>query len=171
MNLGKVGEFFGFKPAQGEYIEDYVEDPAYDVKYKEGAYPYDDPTYGDEYMRSGAPGSTPLPPLGLGPDRYGSPEDKPYRAPRPTAHISTVSPQDFVEVELIGRRFRENTPVVVNLRGIEKPLKQRIVDFCSGLVFALDGTIERPSQNVFLLKPAEAVIDDAELRRIEQDYQ
>lgn len=163
-------EFFGMASPteQPDYAEDYVESEDFSDKYND-SYGYGD-SYQDDYDASAHPGSTPLPPLDRG--RYGdrrSGEDR-YTSPRRSAQITTVSPKNYAEAELIGQRFREGNPVVMDLSKLDSDLGQRLVDFASGLVFALNGTVERIAKKVFLLSPAETTVDASERRRLEHNY-
>lgn len=169
-------EFFGMaSPAeQPEYVEDYVESDDYDDKYDDkysDSYGYGD-SYQEDYAASARPGSTPLPPLDR--SRYGGSRQadaRPYPQARQSAQITTVSPKSYAEAELIGQRFREGNPVVMDLSKLDSDLGQRLVDFASGLVYALNGSVERIAKKVFLLSPAETVVDEGERRRLERDYE
>lgn len=159
--VNKFKEFFGMiPPEEGEYDDDYVDDPGY-------AYPdnekYGDYSYGEDYR----PGATPLPPLHQ-PGRYEEAQSR--YAPREAKQITTVSPQSYAEAELVGKRFREGNPVVVDLSRLDTDLGQRLIDFSSGLVYAMDGSLERIARKVFLLSPAETVVNEEERRRIEDNY-
>lgn len=169
-------EFFGMAAPAGEpdYVEDYVEEDEYHDKYSDKY--GDDYGYGDEYREDYAtptrPGSTPLPPLDR--NRYGTsrqPDDRQYARLRTATKITTVSPKSYAEAELIGKRFRDGNPVVMDLSKLDSSLGQRLLDFASGLVFALNGSVERIAKKVFLLSPAETVVDDSERRRLERDYE
>jgi FtsZ-interacting cell division protein YlmF len=54
----------------------------------------------------------------------------------------------------VGEHFREGNPVIINLDDTEESERKRLVDFASGLVFGLQGRIEKISLRVFLLSPA-----------------
>src|SRR5690554_1230698 len=79
-------------------------------------------------------------------------------APEPVEHdlrrISTVHPSTYNEARVIGESFRDGTPVIMNLTGMSESEAKRMVDFAAGLVFGLHGTIERVTNRVFLLSPA-----------------
>ena len=59
-------------------------------------------------------------------------------------------------------------PVIVNLRGTDPTLVRRLVDFSSGLVYALDGSIRKVSEGVLLVSPPRVKILDRELRRLSE---
>lgn len=68
--------------------------------------------------------------------------------------IVTFHPRAYEEARAIGSAFREGIPVILNLTDVPEADAKRILDFCSGLVYGLDGAIEKVTQRVFLLSPA-----------------
>ncbi len=72
--------------------------------------------------------------------------------------ITTVHPRNYNEARIIGEHFREGTPVIMNLTDMDDSDAKRLVDFSAGLVFGRRGSIERVTQKVFLLTPANVEI-------------
>jgi len=70
------------------------------------------------------------------------------------ARITTLHPRTYNEARTIGEHFREGTPVIMNLTEMMDSDAKRLVDFAAGLVFGLHGSIERVTNKVFLLSPA-----------------
>lgn len=68
--------------------------------------------------------------------------------------ITTLHPRTYNDAKTIGLEFREGTPVIMNLTEMEDADAKRIVDFAAGLVFGQRGTLERVTNKVFLLSPA-----------------
>ena len=68
--------------------------------------------------------------------------------------ITTIHPHTYNDARRIGEEFREGVPVIMNLTEMDDVDAKRIVDFAAGLVFGLHGTIERVTNKVFLLSPA-----------------
>jgi cell division inhibitor SepF len=66
----------------------------------------------------------------------------------------TVRPRSFNQAQEIADYFKEGLPVIVNLEGLDGEMPRRIIDFASGMCYALGGTIEKVGTGVFLLKPA-----------------
>ena len=64
-------------------------------------------------------------------------------------------PRSFGEAEEVGQRLKEGRAVVVNLHKLDRDYAQRTIDFLTGVVFALDGKIQKIGQNVILCSPAE----------------
>ena len=76
-----------------------------------------------------------------------------------------VSPSSFNEAQGIGDRFKSGQPVIVNLQGVERDLRRRLVDFASGLCYALGGKMDRVADQVYLLTPADVEVSDDDTRR------
>ena len=68
--------------------------------------------------------------------------------------IVTLHPRFYNKARTIGEQYREGNPVIINLTDMDESERKRLVDFASGLVFGLHGTIERVTSKVFLLSPA-----------------
>ncbi len=72
--------------------------------------------------------------------------------------ITTIHPRTYNEAKKIGESFREGTPVIMNLTALDDADAKRLVDFAAGLVFGLQGAIERVTNKVFLLSPADVEV-------------
>ena len=88
-----------------------------------------------------------------------------YTPPRPAAasaidpyRITTMHPRTYNEARTIGEHFREGIPVIMNLTDMDDSDAKRLVDFSAGLVFGMHGSIERVTNKVFLLTPANVEI-------------
>jgi cell division inhibitor SepF len=92
-------------------------------------------------------------------ERTGSGAGEPYR-------ITTLHPQRYDDARTIGEHFRDGTPVIMNLSEMGDPDAKRLVDFAAGLVFGLRGSIERVTQKVFLLSPANVDVTAEDKARI-----
>ncbi|WP_116113132.1 cell division protein SepF [Austwickia chelonae] len=68
--------------------------------------------------------------------------------------ITTIHPKTYNDARNIGEAFREGTPVIMNLTDLDDADAKRLVDFAAGLVFGLQGAIERVTNKVFLLSPS-----------------
>ena len=68
--------------------------------------------------------------------------------------ITTLHPTTYNEARTIGEHFREGVPVIMNLTEMDESDAKRLVDFAAGLAFGLRGSIERVTNRVFLLSPA-----------------
>jgi len=103
------------------------------------------------------------------------------RGPRPVAavqpelspmdRIVTLHPRTYSEARAIGEQYREGNPVIMNLSDMEETERKRLVDFASGLVFGLHGSIERVTSKVFLLSPENvSVSNDAKTAAAEASF-
>jgi cell division inhibitor SepF len=72
--------------------------------------------------------------------------------------ITTLHPRTYNEARTIGEHFREGIPVIMNLTDMDDADAKRLVDFSAGLVFGMHGSIERVTNKVFLLTPANVEI-------------
>jgi cell division inhibitor SepF len=89
-----------------------------------------------------------------------APQLQPMQRPAPAleeerrTQITTLHPTTYNEARQIGERFRDGSPVIMNLTEMDEADAKRLVDFAAGLAFGLRGTIERVTNRVFLLSPA-----------------
>lgn len=70
------------------------------------------------------------------------------------AKVILFEPRNFDEVDEIGKYFKGNSAVVINLHKLTREYAQRAIDFLTGIAFALDGTIQKIGTNVILCSPA-----------------
>jgi cell division inhibitor SepF len=84
----------------------------------------------------------------------------------PLAKITTLRPKDYSEARTIGERFRDGTPVIMDLVTMDNADAKRLVDFAAGLAFALRGSFDKVATKVFLLSPADIDVSAEERRRI-----
>lgn len=75
-----------------------------------------------------------------------------------------ITPTSFNEAQGIGDRFKAGQPVIVNLQGVERDLRRRLVDFASGLCYALGGKMDRVADQVYLLTPADVEVSSDDTR-------
>ncbi|MFN3254630.1 MAG: cell division protein SepF [Ilumatobacter sp.] len=68
----------------------------------------------------------------------------------------TVRPRRFDQAQEVADAFKSGTPVIMNLEGTERDVARRLIDFASGICYALDGTMEKVATGVYLLKPSAA---------------
>jgi cell division inhibitor SepF len=84
----------------------------------------------------------------------------------PLSKITTLRPRTFAEAAIIGERFRDGTPVIMDLVEMSNSDARRLVDFAAGLAFALRGSFDKVATKVFLLSPADVDVSAEERRRI-----
>jgi cell division inhibitor SepF len=82
--------------------------------------------------------------------------------------ITTLHPRTYNEARTIGEHFREGTPVIMNLTEMVDSDAKRLVDFAAGLIFGLRGSIERVTNKVFLLSPANIEVTAEDKARMAQ---
>ena len=84
----------------------------------------------------------------------------------PLSKITTLRPKDYSEARTIGERFRDGTPVIMDLVTMDNADAKRLVDFAAGLAFGLRGSFDKVATKVFLLSPADIDVSAEERRRI-----
>jgi len=84
----------------------------------------------------------------------------------PLSKITTLRPKDYSEARTIGERFRDGTPVIMDLVTMDNADAKRLVDFAAGLAFALRGSFDKVATKVFLLSPADVDVTPDDRRRI-----
>ena len=67
--------------------------------------------------------------------------------------VHLVIPKNFNDAQDVADKFKDQIPVILNLQGSETDLSKRLIDFASGLTYALDGGMQRIADKVFLLTP------------------
>ena len=82
------------------------------------------------------------------------------------ARITTLHPRTYNEARTIGEHFREGIPVIMNLTEMVDSDAKRLVDFAAGLIFGLHGSIDRVTNRVFLLCPANVEVTAEDKARI-----
>jgi cell division inhibitor SepF len=85
--------------------------------------------------------------------------------PGAPAKVHLVVPRSFNDAQQIADRFKAQMPVIVNLQGSDTELSKRLIDFASGLTYALDGSMQRVADKVFLLTPRNVELSAEERAR------
>jgi len=67
--------------------------------------------------------------------------------------VHLVLPRSFNDAQQIADRFKQQIPVILNLQNADAELSKRLIDFASGLTYALNGGMQRVADKVFLLTP------------------
>jgi cell division inhibitor SepF len=89
-------------------------------------------------------------------------------APMQSAKVHVVAPAKFADAQEIGDRFKNGQPVIVNLQSNERELARRMIDFCSGVTYALAGSMDKVADQVFLLTPSNVEVSAEEKRRLQE---
>jgi cell division inhibitor SepF len=107
---------------------------------------------------------------GPGGDPGARPQSAVVRPIQPVASAKPqlVNPTSFNHAQEVADRFKGNTPVIVNLQGVDRDLSRRIIDFASGLCYGLGGQMEKVANQVYLLTPLNVEVSAEERRRLEE---
>ena len=80
--------------------------------------------------------------------------------------VHLVIPKSFNDAQQVADKFKDDVPVILNLQGTETDLSKRLIDFASGLTYALDGGMQRIADKVFMLTPRNVEISAEERARL-----
>jgi cell division inhibitor SepF len=88
------------------------------------------------------------------------------------SRVFVSEPKEFEEIQVIADNFKNDIPVIINLQKADQDLGKRVIDFCSGLTYALEGNIKKVAEKVFLITPfnVEVSSEEKELLREEGFY-
>jgi cell division inhibitor SepF len=80
--------------------------------------------------------------------------------------VHFVAPKSFNDVQDVADKFKDQIPVILNLQSTDTDLAKRLIDFSSGLTYALDGGMQRVADKVFLLTPRNVEVSAEERARL-----
>jgi cell division inhibitor SepF len=80
--------------------------------------------------------------------------------------VHLVIPKSFNDAQDVADKFKDSIPVILNLQGSDADLSKRLIDFASGLTYALDGGMQRIADKVFLLTPRNVEVSAEERARL-----
>jgi cell division inhibitor SepF len=80
--------------------------------------------------------------------------------------VHLVVPRSFNDAQQIADKFKESIPVILNLQTADQELSKRLIDFTSGLTYALNGSMQRVADKVFLLTPRNVEVSAEERARV-----
>jgi cell division inhibitor SepF len=90
---------------------------------------------------------------------------EPVRGPG-TSRVHLVVPRGFNDAQTLADRFKDGVPVILNLQSADAELSKRLIDFASGLTYALDGGMQRVADKVFLLTPRDVELSAEDRARM-----
>ena len=85
---------------------------------------------------------------------------------QPQVKVHLVMPKSFNDAQVVADKFKNAIPVILNLQSSETELAKRLIDFASGLTYALDGGMQRVADKVFLLTPRNVEVSAEERQRM-----
>ena len=83
--------------------------------------------------------------------------------------VHLVVPKNFNDAQQIADRFKDDVPVILNLQSADPELSRRLIDFASGLTYALDGGMQQVADKVFMLSPRNVEVSAEERARMLSD--
>jgi cell division inhibitor SepF len=86
--------------------------------------------------------------------------------PSGNVQVHLVIPRSFNDAQQIADKFKQSIPVILNLQSSDAELSKRLIDFASGLTYALNGGMQRVADKVFLLTPRNVEVSAEERARM-----
>jgi cell division inhibitor SepF len=80
--------------------------------------------------------------------------------------MHVVTPRSFNDAQQVADEFKRSKPVIINLQATDRELSKRLIDFSSGMTYALGGGMQRIAQGIFLLTPEDVEVSAEEKARI-----
>jgi cell division inhibitor SepF len=80
--------------------------------------------------------------------------------------VHLVIPRNFNDAQQVADQFKRKVPVILNLQTTDHELSKRMIDFSSGLTYALDGGMQRIAEKIFLLTPRNVEVSAEERARL-----
>jgi cell division inhibitor SepF len=80
--------------------------------------------------------------------------------------MHVVTPRSFNDAQQVADEFKRSQPVIINLQSTDRELSKRLIDFSSGMTYALGGGMQRIAQGIFLLTPQNVEVSAEEKARI-----
>ena len=80
--------------------------------------------------------------------------------------VHLVIPRNFNDAQQVADQFKRSVPVILNLQTTDHELSKRMIDFCSGLTYSLDGGMQRIAEKMFLLTPRNVEVSAEEKARL-----
>jgi len=162
-----------------DWDEEYEGD-LYDDEYDDEAEETDDGFYGRHVYESPQSTSTSVRRVGREPD-----VDRTRRVERdrdlrsvpsggsvapmtPQVRMHIVEPRSYGEAQSIADKFKQGTPVIMNMTMTQPDLAKRLLDFASGLSYGLDGGLQKVSDKVFMLTPANVDVSAGDFRHLRE---
>jgi cell division inhibitor SepF len=87
-------------------------------------------------------------------------------APSPSVRVHLILPRSFNDAQQIADKFKDHIPVILNLQATDQELSKRLIDFASGLTYALNGGMQRVADKVFLLTPRNVEVSAEERAKL-----
>jgi len=84
----------------------------------------------------------------------------------PQVKMAIVEPRSFTEAQAIADKFKQGVPVILKLGSAKPDIVRRYIDFASGLVYGLDGGLQKIDERVYMLTPRNVEVSDSHRRQM-----
>lgn len=95
-----------------------------------------------------------------------------FSNPRPKSpgmnEVYVMIPHDSSESQTVTDFLKAGKTIVLNMSGLDTVTAQRIIDFVAGSTYALDGTLQAISDNIFIAAPSSIEVS-GDLRQLLSD--
>ena len=82
-----------------------------------------------------------------------------------------VTPRTFNDAQEVADKFKRSIPVIMNLQSTDTELSRRLIDFASGMTYALDGGMQKIADKTFLLTPRNVEVSaEQQARLVEKGF-
>ena len=85
---------------------------------------------------------------------------------RHASQVELIVPKSFNDAQKVADKLKADVPVIINFQTADSDLAKRLIDFSSGLTYALDGSMQRVADRVFLLTPHNVQVSAEERARV-----
>jgi cell division inhibitor SepF len=87
------------------------------------------------------------------------------------AQVHLVTPRTFNDAQEVADKFKRSIPVIMNLQGTDTELSRRLIDFASGMTYALNGGMQKIAEKTFLLTPRNVEVSaEQQARLVEKGF-
>lgn len=97
------------------------------------------------------------------------PESGVRTLPAGSSSVQVIEAEGFNDAQEVGERFRGGQPVIMNLQQVDRDTARRLVDFASGLTFAMRGSMQKVGEQVFLITPNNVEVSAEEKQRLRDE--
>jgi cell division inhibitor SepF len=147
-------------------LDDEVDDPTYEQQYQQPARAERPERVREPVAVAAQPRVRAVPMDEVAPVRdSATPTIRPM--PASSARVHVVEPHGFNDAQEVGDRLKADQPVIINLQGLSRDLQRRMIDFSSGLTYAVGGSMSRVADQVFLLTPSNVEVSQEEKERLQ----
>lgn len=153
-----------------EYEDEYYEDDDDDEGESDGFYGrsvYESP-HGKDSIGTRRVGRDEDPVRSRGAEHLRAVPDEASRSVGPVVKMHIVEPKSYSEAQGIADKYKQGTPVIMNMTMTQPDLAKRLLDFASGLTYGMNGGLQKISDKVFMLTPENVDVSAGDFRHLQE---